>query len=484
MELAHCGVEGLFDIKRIFTLCVYPACKDQTISVSYLILHKENTHTQVMDERSSFPTTRSANSNRPSFLIVRNIAKILCSDVEGFPLFDFDIRTHPPENFLSVLYNNHNIFTSMETILQYIFTTAEKSWVVEETVVNTEMISKIKRFYSNKIPGKTVNTVVNRHVGKVGESESAHSPGINMQTRKYTVNGIVLANYIKGRNEDSEFGHCADIDIVSRASQVCQAMQDFLSGLCEQDRSGIFYNPSQDPLLRSAWRKIVVYLDSFLTWISTGRPVGKALMRSTLECISHVTSLLETVQIDNTHLVPYSLAPRLECCKILCQGIMGGSVNRGYFTTVETPTSYPPRSSFHPSHPCDLFLKSLMGDPGDVLEPISMSIHNKMSGLSERYKAAEVDKLTGYITQRRYTGSSGKSFLGGISCMTWEAVLHALLHQGNQETSMSNINVSPTVSSGYDPLKSFFIPFVRSLQPCAWFPGTVSSMLCFVKNLW
>ena len=395
----------------------------------------------------------------------------MCSGIDEFHLFDFDVKTHPPEKFLSILYEDQKVFANLETILRYIFATADKTWVVEEVLGNSDVITRIAQFYSSGIPLKTVQP---RGDGS-GDQSSCTSPAISMQIRKYTINGLVLANYIKGRHEDSEFGHCSDTDIVTRASQMCQAMQDFLTGLCEQDRSGLFYNPARDPRLRSAWRKIVVYIDSFLTWINTGRPVGQALLKSTLHCISRVTGGLESGQADNQHLVPPSTISRLQCCGILCKSIIGGRLERNG-TTDDLKLNYPARSTFHPSHPCDLFLKSLMGDPGDVLEPIAISIHEKLSKACDGYKAMEVDKLTNYITQRRYR-DKGKRFFGGISCTSWESVLHVLLHQG-PENGMSGSKISPTVSSGYDSLKSFFVPFVRSLPQCAWFPGMCPAHDC------
>lgn len=107
---------------------------------------------------------------------------------------------------------------------------------------------------------------------------------------------------------------------------------------------------------------------------------GNATSRGSLKIIwNHMGPIAESVNHPD-------LAKRMVCCNILAEDLVVGA-------------EYPKGSIFNLKHPCDIFLRSLMGYP--ILDAFVMETHDKLLSLSSDCKPARIDPLTAYITGRR-----------------------------------------------------------------------------------
>lgn len=212
-----------------------------------------------------------------------------------------------------------------------------------------------------------------------------------------------------------------------------------------------------EELLQSMGETFISFFHHFFEWTHAGNQISRCLFQSTS---LSVLQIMKKVQ-DNTSkhglLVPSTLYQRLQCCSLLVSCITGGK-----------PPPYPDKSLFNPLHPCDAFLRGLVGDSCEISDLLIVEIHKKIAKKSVEYVQIEPTSLTRFITNRRYNNISKPIISGCTPPHYMEALLHTVFHsRGN----LKNFLQFSTRASGYDPLGTVFLPFNTAFPVCRWFPG-------------
>lgn len=369
------------------------------------------------------------------------------------PLYSLDLKLKTVEpGILSTYYTDKKILKNIQIVLRYIFTYAHtQRFPIHHdngTLLDNRAIINKVIVYFCRISPKSI--------------EGKRNAGITHQSQMAISNSIILGRFLaqKSQGEKTE-------GLLDDARMADDALVGFMLNACNQSENGEFYDPGRDKSLKKAWKKVFRYLDRFITWKSKSRHTKPMVEGNEDAQPAYVTMIKSIITLINqTHddamLIPSNLVQRMECCAAILES-----------TTPKKDVKYPPGSTMSMKHPCDAYLRSIMGHP--VLLDLRMfSIHEKLSKECEGYQESRVDPLTNFITSRRYNTSllSGEyepdrkpTFLGGIPFNTNEALIHAMCVGGKA-----------TMSSGYDPLSKSTLPLVAA-NPCKWFPVLQGGMM-------
>lgn len=354
------------------------------------------------------------------------------------PLYSLDLRLNTLEpGILSGYYTSKPTLKNIQLILRYLFTTAHKykfPMITHENgdeIANKSIINKVTILYC-KINPQSI-------VGK-------RTSGITHQTQVALATNIILARFLS-QKETSK-------DLILTAWKADCALVGFMLNACNQSDNGKFYDPTKDKSLKEAWTQVFRYLDKFVVW--------KSVSKCTLDpppFVGMIRSLIVLIEKskDDLKLIPQDLTKRMECCAIILES-----------ARKRVTKKYPENSTMSMKHPCDSYLRSIMGYPTSSVDLRLYSIHDILSKKCKGYVESRVDPLTMYITSRRYhtTTPNGEyepdrkpTFFGGIPYISNEAMIHSMFCGG-----------TATMSSGYDPLSTSTMPLVSS-YPCKWFPA-------------
>lgn len=355
------------------------------------------------------------------------------------PLYSLDLKLQTLDpNTLSSYYSNKTIIKNIQLILRYMFTVAHQNKFAishenGQILANRAIINKVTILYC-RIPSQSI-------VGK-------RSAGITYQSQHCLVTNIILARFLSQRVDKKEDRY----GLLKEASKADGALVGFLLNACNQSDGGKFYDPTKDKTLMDAWTSVFRYLDRFISW--------KSAYKSTISPPPFVTmtrTLMEMINKIDLEIIPLNLVNRMDCCAIMLECGQRKPI----------PQAYPYGSTMSMKHPCDAYLRSLMGHPS-TLDLRIYGVHDKLAKNTHGYEESRVDPLTMYVTSRRYhtTSPNGEyepdkkpTFYGGLPYTANESAIHSMYCGG-----------MATVSSGYDPLCKTIMPLVSS-YPCKWFPA-------------
>ena len=187
--------------------------------------------------------------------------------------------------------------------------------------------------------------------------------------------------------------------------------------------------------------------------------------------VAMIRSLVQDVIQGGDVLISPCLTNRMVCCAMLLEK-SGDKIIKG---------QYPQGSSWSMRHPCDSFLRSLLGH-SHIMDLRMVSTHDQLSKGCLGLREKRVDPLTMLITSRRYNCVNGTeeyapdrkpTFMGAIPQESDEALVYAMYGGGGKAAT----------SVDYNALSIKIVPMM-SLTPCKWFPGKQDLAVVVNKAYW
>lgn len=328
-------------------------------------------------QHTTTPTSTTMHAKKSHFLLVRRAAMdLLRSDDEcdtTTTLFHSRLLQDPYQ-YINMIYNDDSVFRDMETVLHFMFSHAAKHpdfvFVLDKLKgCSHQLVEDAAKFYSGR-----------------------GSQTMSFSTRRKVINSISTANFLVSRHDTdgAVYGKHCGTDVITSSRKMIDSMVRFLQNLGDQERLGTHYDPASDELLYSAWNTLLHFLVEFSKWIHKWKDIGDVVFTNFESSSLDFTMKISTTSAD----APPTLVSRIQSCVTLSKAIVTGS---------STHHRYPPGSIFHPKNPCDMFLRTLMGEPACNMDFIVLPMHDAIVKQSEGYLQQPLHALTKYVIKKATT---------------------------------------------------------------------------------